>query len=306
MRKKRHKLRLRKQVIYGLPILIAFIVLTVSLLLHKNTSFASEVTTNENIASEKIVYDGLKLSEFEYIRDFDEMLEQRKKDNTIIYYAQVFKLDVDKTLELAHQLTNNYEDPEYQKHHVIATPKWIQKIGSFNSFEAGVIYFARDLYRYPERYGKTIEEMRLDETPTKKQVSKDGNIYMDNGLTFEQYLGKIADLLGVDKNIALAISYQEAGIKTSNLFVNGNNIGGHKGYAGWMKYTTLEAGVIAHIVSIKSLTEKNNIDLSSPTGISELSGIYVNGSMSKPQATWTEKVTIFTNQIKEQDLFTIK
>lgn len=306
MKKKRHKLRLRKQVVFGLPIAIMISVLTISLIINRNIIFSSEVSTNSNIAAENKVYDGLKLSDLEYIKNFDETIESMEKDNTIIYYAQVFKLDVDKTLELAHKLTDNYQDPEYLKHNVIATDKWIKKLGSFKSFEAGVVYFVRDLYRYPERYGKTIAEMRLSETPTRKKVSKDGNIYMNNGLTFEQYLGKIADLFGVDKTIALAISYQEAGIKTSNLFKNKNNIGGHRGYNGWMSYTTLEAGIIAHVISIKSLTEKNNIDLSSPNGISQLSGIYVNGSMSKPQASWTEKVTIFTQKINEKDLFTIK
>ncbi len=306
MIKKRHRRRLRKQVIFGLPIATMIGVLAVSLVLNRNIVFSSEVKTSEKIASENEIYDGPVFSDLEFIKNIDKSLEKRRMDNTVIYYAQTFKLDVDKTLEIAHKLTNNYENKDYQKHHVIANKKWIAKLGSFNSFEAGVVYFVRDLYRYPERYGSTIEEIRESNTITTKQIGKNRMIYMDNGLTFEQYVGKIADLLGVDKNIALAISYQEAGIKSSNLFKNSNNIGGHRGYNGWMKYTTLEAGVIAHIVSIKSIADKNNIDLSTHEGLRQFSGVYVNGSVTKPQDSWVEKVSIFTRQIKEKDLFTIK
>lgn len=308
MNKKRHKLRLRKQVIMCIPIAIILTITVIGIIINKNNVFKSVVDTKKEIATEKFINDNdsKSFSESEFVVSLNKMIEKRQKDNTIIYYAQTFKLNIEKTLEIAYKLTDTYENEAYKKHNVIATSKWQKKIGSFNSFEAGVIYFVRDLYRYPERYGATIEEIRTSEEPTLKKVSKDGNIYMDNGQTFEQYLGRIADLFGIEKSVVLAISYQEAGIKTSNLFRNSNNIGGHRGYSGWMKFTTLEAGVISHVLSIKSLTDKNNIDLSSPTGISSLSGIYVNGNMSKPAASWTEKVTIFVNKINQKDLFNEK
>lgn len=300
---RKKKLRLRKQVIMCIPVILMVITLFVSFIINKKEVYSSEINTNKTIASNNEIKNEKKLSDNEYLQAFNKMIELRQKDNTIIYYAQTFKLDVDKTLELAHKFTNNYENKEYKKNFIIA-PKSLKKtIKDFSNFEAGVVYFVRDLYRYPERYGTSIEQMRLDETPTTKNTAKDGNIYMDNGMTFEQYLGKTCDLFGVDKSIALAIVYQESGIKKSNLFKYSNNIGGHRGYDGWMKYTTLEAGIIAHVISVKTLIEKYNIDLSNETGISELSGIYVNGNISKPQSSWVEKVTIFKNKINEKDLF---
>lgn len=305
MMKKRHKLRLRKQVIICIPVAISIMILTIGLLINKNNTF-SEIKQNNNLTSQNKINDGLKISDLSFIKDFNKMVEQRKKDNTIIYYAQLFKLDIDKTLELAHNYTNNFENSEYQTHNVIGPDKVKQKVGSFSSFEAGVAYFARDLYRYPEKYGLTISDIRLDETPTLKEVSTDGNIYMNNGLTFEQYLGKICDLFNMDKELVLAISYHEAGIKTSNLFKNSNNIGGHRGYAGWMKFTTLEAGIIAHVLAVKAIVDNYNIDVTSENGIAELSSVYVNGHAGNPSYFWAEKITYYMEAIEEKDLFTLE
>lgn len=305
MTTKRPKLRLRKQVLICLPIIILLITLVTGLAINKNKYFSKEINKNNQMANANIE-DGPNLSDLEYIKEFTKMIENRQKDNTVIYYAENFKLDIDKTLEIAHRLTDNYENKEYQKTNVIANKTLAKKIGSFKSFEAGVVYFVRDLYRYPERYGSSINEIRLDETPTTKRNIKNGVIYMDNGLTFEQYLGKICDLFEIDKSIALAIVHEETGVMTSALFNKSNNIGGQRGYDGWMRFTTLEAGVISHVVSLKALTDKYNIDMKSPNAVAKLSGIYVKGNINSYSDSWTGKVLFFKNKIDQKDLFTIK
>lgn len=306
MNKKRHKLRLRREIVKCIPVILIITALTIGLAINKSGGFSNEISHSNVLKSKNTNNSNKKLSDLEYFKAFEKMMEKRQKDNTVIYYAQIFKLDVDKTLSIAHQYTNDYEDEEFNKNFIIGPNKVKNKLGSLKNFEAGVVYFVRDLYRYPERYGSSIAEIRTDETPTLKVKSKDGNIYMDNGLTFEQYVGKICDLFEIDKATILAISYQEAGIKTSNLFKNSNNIGGHRGYDGWMKYTTLEAGVIAHVISIKAMQDNYNLDLTTEAGLTGLSGIYVNGNPNKPQPSWIEKVSIFKRQINEKDLFTIK
>ena len=125
-------------------------------------------------------------------------------------------------------------------------------------------------------------------------------------MTYAQYLGHIADLFGVDKETALAISYHEAGVKTSNIFKNKNNIGGHKGLNGWKSFMTLEAGVIGHVLAIRNISTKHGVDPSTPEGLSAFSSVYVNGHVNNPSESWTNKVTYFRNQINSQDLFTIK
>jgi hypothetical protein len=306
MNKKRHKLRLRKQVIICIPILFIVIILTIGLIVNKASAFTSEILQSEVLSSNKKNQSDMKLSDLEYFKTFQSLLEKRQKDNTIIYYAQIFKLDVGKTLSIAHQYTNEYTSADFNKNFIIGPESVKNKLGSLKNFEAGAVYFTRDLYRYPEKYGTSIEEIRTSENPTLKAVSEDGNIYMDNGMTFEQYVGKICDLFDIDKTTVLAISYQEAGNKTSNLFRNSNNIGGHRGYSGWMKYTTLEAGVIAHVISVKAMQDNYDIDITTPTGLASLSGVYVNGNVLNPQPSWIEKVTIFKNNINKKDLFTVK
>ena len=313
MKTNKNRLRLRKQVIYSLPIVIILILLSVTIIISRNHTLAAKVVNHENLSTQKIedtpVNNDFKLSDLKYFQEFYKFVEERQKINTVIYYASIFKLDIDKTLEIANKYTNNFQDAEFNKKFVIG-PKSVKKSkGSFPSFEAGVAYFARDLYRYPERYGSSIYEIRLDESPTIKERDKKGNIIMDNGLTFEQYVGHICKLYEIDPAFTLAIINLESGYQSSVLFVNKNNPGGHRGIGGaWKSYTTLEAGVLAHVLSVKNIADKNNIDAKEMTDeeIYVFSGTYVNGSASKPSTSWAGKVTNIKRNISKKDLFTIK
>lgn len=310
MTKKRHKLRLRKQVIMCIPILIFIITIALFVVIDRENIFAIRSSGIAKIVSYKTsapntIDDLVKLSERPFFTNLNNLTENRRKDNTIIYYAQKFKLNVDKTLELAHSFTNNYTDERFNQNYVIAPVESVDSIGSFDSFEAGVIYFVRDIYRNPEKYGSTFEEIHASYDVDIDRVMVNDIIYLD-GLTFYQYLGKICDMYGVDKALALAISYQETGILTSNLFVNSNNMGGQKGYNGWMKYPTLEAGIIGYVLSLKNIIENYEIDMSTENAIYDLSGPYVNGMKGTISENWAQKVTYFKAKIEEQDLFSIK
>lgn len=313
MKTNKNRLRLRKQVIYLLPVVILLTLLSLTIIIiARNHTLAAEVGKQENLASQKINDEqnnsDFQLSDLKYFQEFYNFVEKRQKDNTIIYYASIFKLDIDKTLEIAYKYTNNLEDPDFNKNFVIG-PKSVKKSkGSFPSFEAGVAYFTRDLYRYPERYGSSIYEIRLDESPTLKKKNKD-KIIMDNGLTFEQYVGHICNLFEIDPAFTLAIINLESGYQSSYLFTNKNNVGGHRGIGGtWKSYTTLEAGVVAHVLSVKNIAEKNKIDAKEMTNeeIYAFSGTYVTGSASKPSSSWTGKVTKIKENITKKDLFTIE
>jgi len=303
---RKKKLRLRKQVIISFPIACMITLLIVGLIINKNKTFAYEISQSSEIISENNVVDGKKLSDIPYFTELNTRIQKRQKDNTVIYYADKFKLNINKTLEIVHKLTNNYDDAAYNKNNIIAPQNLVSKLKAFDSFEAGVVYFIRDLYRYPENYGSSIEEIRLDETPTVNNNVKNGIIYMENGLTFEQYVGKICDLFGVNKSLTLAIIHEESGAMTSGLFKYNNNIGGLRGYGGWMSFTTLEAGVIAHVISVKSLADKYNIDTNASDAAGRLSGVYVKGNPNSYSESWTGKVINYKNKIEQKDLFTIK
>lgn len=313
MEEKKTKLRLKKQVIYLLPIVIFLSILSVALIIKESNVLTHEVSNQQNLSTQVIedveVNNNFKLTDLKYIQEFEKIFEKAKKDNTVRYYANIFKLDVDKTLELAHKYTNNYEDPEFNKTFVIGPSKVKKNKKGFLNFEAGVAYFARDLYRYPERYGSSIYQIRLDDTPTIKQKNKNGKLIMDNGLTFEQYVGYLCNLYEIDPAFTLAIINLESGYQSSYLFTNKNNVGGHRGIGGtWKSYTTLEAGVLAHVLSVKNIADQNKIDSKEMTNeeIYAFSGTYVTGSAKKPSSSWTGKVTKIKENISKKDLFTIK
>ena len=313
MNEQRPKLRLRKQVIYTIPGLIIVLLLTISLVISKTGILASEVVQHENLSANKLndvkAENKLKLTDLKYIKTLADYAEKSQKDGIVIYYANLHKLDVAKTLETVHKYTNDYKDETYNQTFVIGPSSVQARAGSFKSFEAGVAYFARDMYRYPERYERTIEEMRLDESPTLKTKSADGEIYMNNGLTYEQYMGKICDLFEVDKAFVLAVARLESGNESSPLFTLKNNIGGHRGLGGtWKSYTTLEAGIISHVLIIKTIATNSGVDIKEATDeeIAIVSGKYVNGNIANPSPSWTEKVTTIKSYIETLDLFTIE
>lgn len=309
MTKKRHKLRLRKQVIMCIPVLIFIITVAVFVAIDRENIFAvrssgiAKIVTTK-ISAPKTIDDVVKLSERPFFVNLNNLTEIRQKDNTVIYYAQKFKLNVKKVLELAHTYTNNFEDQTFNQTYVIAPENDKNSMGPFSCFEAGVIYFVRDIYRNPEKYGSTLAEIRVSDDVDTQRIMVDNIINID-GLTIYQYLGKISEMFGVEKSLALAISFHETGILKSNLFVNSNNLGGQKGYDGWMKFPTLEAGIIAYVLSLKNIITTYEVDMTDPNAIYLLSGPYVNGTKTKYSEHWAEKVTYFKNKIEEQDLFTI-
>ncbi len=310
MTKKRHKLRLRKQVIMCIPILIFIITVAIFVAIDRENIFAvrssgiARVVTTKTSAPNPID-DVVKLSERPFFTNLTNLTESRQKDNTVIYYAKKFKLNIDKTLEIAHNLTNNFTDETYNKDFIIVPAEYRSKAEPFSSFEAGVIYFVRDIYRNPEKYGTTYVEIHeSDEVDTRRNMV--GDVITIDGLTIYQYLGKVCDMFGVDKSLALAISYHETGIHTSSLFVNSNNLGGQKGYGGWMKFPTLEAGIIAYVLSLKNIINTYDVDMTADNAILQLSGPYVHGTKTRVDEHWAEKVTYFKTKIEEKDLFTIE
>ena len=312
MKMKRTKLRLRKQVLISFPIAIFVSLLAVIYIISQNTALAQEVKKENTLSGNVVETPGVDteskndsiLSNNEYINAYREFLKTYEKDKLVMYYADLYNLNANKAVEIARKLTDDYSSETYNKTYIISPSTYKPKTGNITSYEAGIIFYVKDLFTYPERYGSSIAEMRITEVPrTVRTYNDNGDIIMSNGMTFEQYVGKIADLFGVDKTTVLAISYHEAGVKTSNIFKSKNNIGGHKGLNGWKSFMTLEAGVIGHVLAIRNISTKHGVDPSTPEGLSDFSSVYVNGYLGAPSAHWLEKVTYFKNQINSKDLF---
>ncbi len=298
----KHKYHLRKEVYF--VVAFAFLVASILSILIIN----GKKMESSNVES-KAVESGLQKDETEsfflkdkYVNMLNDNLKNRQRDNTVKYYASKFKLDVDKALELVHNYTNNYTDESFLQNYVIGPDKVKERMKSFPSEEAGIVYFIRDLYRWPENYGLTIGDVRLSEECSITRNISDGKIIMSDGLTYEQYVARISNLYNLNPKIILAISYLETGYLQSGLFVYNNNVGGMKGYEGWMEFTTLDAGIIAHVLAVKAIADNYGIDLNSDTAIAELSSVYVKGYYGSYDAHWTEKVTTIFNNINDEDL----
>lgn len=303
MKIKHKRLRLRKQVIYSIPIAVIIAVLSIVLISSQNKMSSTSLENNTKLEDSLEVDDVVLQKDFEYLNFIDKYLDERMLDNTVIYYAKKFSLNVDKTLELARYYTNDYKSEQFNTTFVIGPESVQLEEGPFNNAETGIAYFVRRLYSSPSKYGTTPEELGKVYDIVKPSNNIDGTVYLDNGMTFEQYMGKICDLFELDKETALAITYLESGYLSSRLFINANNIGGQRDSAGWLRFPTLEAGIIAHVITIKSLLAKYSIDISSDEGILQLSSVYVNGYYGTPVESWASKVIVLRDQIKEKNLF---
>ena len=275
--------------------------LTVLIISNVSTKKFSDVADIKDNRVEKASYNKEdKSSIFTKLKDD---INRSQVDNTIIFYAEKYKLNISKTLEIAHELSGNYQSDYYLSTNAIVTETNKNRVGSFDSQEAGIVYFVKDLYAYPERYNSSIAEIRASEEISTERTIIDGRIYLANSYTFEGYLKKICNLYSIDPYLALAIAYHESGMLKSYLAVNANNIAGLKGGYGWMRFTTLEAGIISFVLSLRSIIRNNNLDMSTENAIWNLSAIYVNGNASYPSQHWTEKINYYMEYIREKNLF---
>ncbi len=309
MDKTKSKLRLRKSVVISVPIIVVLLIVGSILIINRDKLFAKETEVEKIETAWFNEETSFRLADSEYLKSLNKLIEDRKKDNTIITYAEKYHLNIEKALEIAHNITNNYEDEYFKESNSIAPTAYRNRIGSYDSFEAGAIIFVRDLYIHPERYGTNANEMIISNKVDLVDFTYGKPLYLSNGLTFEQYYGHIADLFGVDKTTALAMAFHESGYPTtgtSGLFLYNNNIGGIKcGTGCWASYPSMEAGIIAHIMTVKSIADGYGLDITTDSGLLAFSGVYVRGNINKPTELWVNRVNYFKNYIDSKDMFKI-
>ncbi len=250
-----------------------------------DTPDASELFTDfNNISHNNLTPNGFpfKLYPFDrsylHLEDFldnglnteeEESLDEEENiyDEYLETYAEYFHLDADKVIDFARQVTNNYtlafED-------ILGTDAY-----DIDNPEAACMIFVHELNRDGlnvslSDYGFTPADFVIDSSVTALPSDK----VLSNGQTFEEFFGHVCDLLNVDKNWLLSITYLETGRLTSNISTTINNFGGLRGTDGFYTYISPEAGIIAHC---RNLKRYENFDLQS---IYELAGLYVYGDRS--------------------------
>ena len=300
MQESKPSFKMNKWLIISIPLAIIIAGLVTLLVLDTKGSLSRTQTTQkvesftmlEPATSEE---PGL-ISQNEYIKSLDTRIKIRKLDYTVVLYANMFKLDSTKTLNLVHVLTDNYQNEEYNTNFIIAPASQKWRYGPYSSYEAGIVEFMRELYNFPGRFGLLASDIRVSEAVTVSDQYINGHIMLTNGQTFEQFLGHICDIYGMDKYLALAIIQHESGNMTSYLSKYKNNIGGQLVNGVGVSYPTMEAGIIAEVVLLKNLFDRCGLDKSSTNDLYTFSGMYVHGNLSEPSPDWTNKVMLFYNQ----------
>ena len=205
-----------------------------------------------------------------------------KIDNYLKEYSTYYNLDGDKVVEFARNITENYN---------INLSDVGGRITS-DSTEGQAMMFVYYLSR--NQLSKPLSEYGLSSSYFNSEynmVTMNEDQTLRSGLTFSQFLGKVCDNLGMDKNYLLSISYLETGKNTSGLALRSNNFGGLRGSGEYFTYESPEKGIIAFIVNLKGY-EKYNL-----TSIYELSGIYTHGNKYNPSNTWVSSVYKYYDDI---------
>ncbi len=221
-----------------------------------------------------------------YARALAEKEEQRVEsyEARLTEYCTYFYLNKEKVINLARTLTENY---------TIGFENFLGNLSfQVDNEDAAIMMFVYRLYRNRTgidlaSYGIANYEDLLVDLPRRTRV-KDEPLKLSCGDTGTEYIGRICDLLGVDKTYAVAISMYEAGRFNSPLCRESNNFGGIGGLGSFRAYPTPEAGIIDLVVLLKGYESLGLWSLEA------LSSKYVNGNISSPPSpSWVSGVRWF-------------
>ena len=296
----KHKLHLRKQVIYAIPLSISLALFIFLFIVKLSSNTHVELRAFNTVTKSNTPTEYYPIN-FTFLDDLQIDIQKRRIDNTIGFYAERFKLDSKEAIRLARELTNDYTDEKYLRTFTITNNPNNNDVNP--NQEAGIIRYIKLLNSYPDKYGYKWEDIHIsDESDTERRRNTKGQIIMTNGMTFEQYVAKISNIIGVDPALSLAIIYNESGRCRSPLFVNRNNVAGMKSINGWANYTTLESGVISFVLNLKAILNNYQMDPNTDEGLLNLSAVYVNGNIGVPAMNWYENVYKIRNEVNNTDL----
>lgn len=243
--------------------------------------YAIEVSADDNKTTANI-YEARDLeteeSLLEYTQKMNAIYESRREDRTIeayntylAQYSDYFHLDSEKVIDIAKQLTDNYHESfmntlsekameEYNLYDVIDHPEADSLL--FNYFvyrnvigNEGELAFEISDFGYSKSDLVTTHEIETID------YTEDGEQVLANGFTRSQFTGKICDLLKMDKNYTLAISYSETGVDGSPASRDHNNYGGMKNKDGeLMEFPTAYAGLVSQALNLKTYPSRYGVD----------------------------------------------
>ncbi len=118
---------------------------------------------------------------------------------------------------------------------------------------------ARHLYPtvlYDE-FGEFTEEPIVYSEFVAPTLNEDGVPVARNGEVFSQFIGRISEMIDLDRNYALALCLHETWRGTSTLCLEQNNYGGMRANGEWFTYPSPEAGMIAFCMNLNAYKKYN-------------------------------------------------
>lgn len=200
-------------------------------------------------------------------------------------YADYYHLDRNKVIAIARKLTKNFEIDFLEVNNTRAY--------KIDNLEASIMIFVDQLSRDDlivplKKIGFSAGGLRTKYTIDKMKPS----YKLSRGESFYEFFERVANLLGVNKEYALAICFHESDELDSYIARNKNNFGGLLTTSGALTYVTPEAGIIAYLKLLKSFEHDGYKSLY------EFSSMYVGGRRyGSYDSYWTGRVKAFKRQV---------
>lgn len=198
-----------------------------------------------------------------------EKHDQNNEEELVRKFANIYEINEDIVLSKVEEITGDFNNYNWNHNYGIYENKYENK-------ELAILSTVRDIYKNPEKYDLTKEDLE-----TNKEYEPDEY--------YEDLLAYYSELLGVNKEIALSISYAECGsnLDSSN-FLNNNNPAGLGPYN---YYNNIEHGTIEYVFFLKNCC--------GCTEESDISFFYNIGSAycSSENNHWINMTTSFYNNI---------
>lgn len=166
----------------------------------------------------------------------DTLLETENSDymsnteNLIKKFSNIYIVDENIVLNKFRELTLNFSNYNWKHDYAIYDYK-------YENEELAILSIVRDISKNPEKYDLTLEELKV-------------NCEYETTDYYEDLLSHYSELIGVNKEVALSISYAECGsnLDSSN-FLNNHNPAGLGPYN---YYDNIEQGVIEYVYFLKN------------------------------------------------------
>ena len=186
-----------------------------------------------NIQNEKQI-----LPEENFIKERESYLSIKKFEceKIVEKYCNIYGIKKDIVMNIVSEYSDSFISYEFQENKdIFCTGE------KYDSFDYQILMLVHELYAKPYNYGYELSDVKCDY-----------NINELNDVTIREYVYEISDILGIDKDIALAIAcaesyYFEAGIATNN-----NNPFAMNSSNGFRNFENIYLGTAEGLINLKN------------------------------------------------------